>query len=210
MYLRLLILAALIVPLASNAQTPQPYAPPLPYTRVGASAYPYSYAYPYPYLYAYPAHKIGTVPGLRPEHRAAGYDTPGLALQQAKLGRMRLIELLGEAKPALPAPGSEMGPVVIGGEPTVKLVAPPVKANPPIAETLIVRNWWNGRFIDDSKGRRWVLIYGAADWSKVDQVAGWILDSKADVLHFLSDNGRLYRLQYRSEEKKAEPAEPKK
>ncbi|MFQ3592403.1 MAG: hypothetical protein SNJ82_04330 [Gemmataceae bacterium] len=186
MYLRLLILATLIVPLATQAQNPYPAA--------------------------YPAHKIGTVPGIRPENRAGGYNPLGLQLQQAKLGRMRIIELLGETKPApaLAVPGSEMGPVVVGGEPTTAFVAPPVKANPPIAETLFVRNWWNGRFIDDSKGRRWVLIHGAADWSKVDQVAGWILDSKSDVLHFLSDNGRLYRLQYRSEERKVEAPAPKK
>jgi hypothetical protein len=183
MYLRMLILAALMVtlmvPWDAEAQTP------------------------------YPPSKIGTVPGIRPGNRDGGYNTPGLHLQQAKLGRMRIIEVLGETRPALPAPGSDMGPVVVGGEPT-KFVAPPVKANPPVAETLIVRNWWNGRFLDDSKGRRWILIHGATDWSKVDQVAGWILDSKEDTLHFLADNGRLWRLQYKTETQKVEAPAPKK
>jgi hypothetical protein len=168
MYLRLFALSALIVSWTVQAQTP-----------------------------THP-HRTGVVPGIRPGSRDGGYQTPGLITQQAKLARMRIIEVIGETQPTPPAPGTDMGPVVIGMDP-IKTVAPPVKANPPVAETLIARRWWNGRHLDDSLGRRWVLIHGAADFSRADQVPGWLLDSKSDVLHFLADNGRLWRLQYRNE-----------
>lgn len=109
-----------------------------------------------------------------------------LAVHSALLGRMRITEVI--APPAV-------GPVA----PALVAAAPVLPAFPPVPPqemVLVVRKWSNGRFIDDSIGRRWVLVYGGPQWGNPEQVAGWLLPSNTDVPHFFSRSGRLWRLQF--------------
>ena len=56
-------------------------------------------------------------------------------------------------------------------------------------------NFGAGRVIDDDCGRRWVLVYGQADWSRPTDLPGWLLPADSEVPHFFSRSGRLWRLQ---------------
>ncbi|NBO92523.1 MAG: hypothetical protein EBV06_09485 [Planctomycetia bacterium] len=122
-------------------------------------------------------------------------------IKKTMIGRMSITNFTPKPTPhgvlPAPAPATPKAPAGKAGAP---VAAPPklplLKSEPPVEEVLCVCRWQSGRFLEDSHGRRWILVYGGADWSHPEHLAGWMLPSTAEAPHFFSRNGRLYRLQY--------------
>jgi hypothetical protein len=151
-----------------------------------------------------PVGPAGAGPGF-PQDRVIGRQRitwlrpEPLPLMQERINRMRISVLVpplnvgpavvpAAAPPATTAPG---GPVVPGPG---LLVAPPVKGSA-VEDCLIAIKWTCGRAIDDTCGRRWVLVHGDPHWDRPARLPGWVLRADGAALpYFFSRTGRMYRM----------------